>query len=290
MIEITNVTVGYEDAAGVPALADLSAVFPDQKLTVIIGPNGSGKSTLLRTIMRFLPVTSGTIRHNGIELSEMSERDIARKTAYLPQSRPIPQIRVKEMVLHGRFPYLSFPRQYSQHDRDIVKQSLREADAAELEKQYMNEISGGQRQKVYIAMALAQQTKNILMDEPTTYLDIRHQFQTMRLLKKIAQDGRCAAVVLHDLGMAFAFADQLIVLEHGKIRMQDTPDEVYTAGIIPEIFGVELVKTVENNMESNMENNVGKNAETNVGHIGKAFYYTREITSSFCSSKNISPS
>ena len=257
MIEINNVTAGYEDSPGRAALAGLSAVFPDRKLTVIIGPNGSGKSTLLRTIMRFLPAAAGTIRHNGVDLEEMNEREIARKTAYLPQNRPIPQIRVREMVLHGRFPYLSFPRQYSRHDREIVLQALKDADASELEKQYMHELSGGQRQKVYIAMALAQQTDNILMDEPTTYLDIRHQYETMRLLKRIAKEGRCTVAVLHDLGMAFGFADQMIVLERGTIRLQGTPEEVYSADIIPEVFGVDLVKTGNES--------------------GKTFYYTREL-------------
>lgn len=258
MIEIENITAGYEDTSGRLALKELSAILPDRKLTVIIGPNGSGKSTLLRTIMRFLPLRAGKILHDGSDFAAMSEREIAKRTAFLPQSRPVPQIRVREMVLHGRFPYLSFPRQYSRHDHEIVREALHDADAADLEKQYMHELSGGQRQKVYIAMALAQQTQNILMDEPTTYLDIRHQYETMRLLKRIAQEGRCAVAVLHDLGMAFGFADQMIVLEQGMIRCQGTPKEVYDYGIVPEVFGVNLLQVTD--------------------ETGDVNYYTKELT------------
>ena len=242
MIEIKNITSGYEEGRGASILQDLTAVFPDGKLTVIIGQNGSGKSTLLRAVMGFLPVKTGEIFHNGEELKTLSERDVAKRTAFLPQSRPVPQIRVREMVMHGRFPYLSFPRQYSSLDRQITSQALKDADAAELERRNMTELSGGQRQKVYLAMALAQQTRNILLDEPTTYLDIRHQYETMKLCRRIASEGGCVAAVLHDLSMAFHFADRLLVLENGVIRMQGTPDEVYESGIVKNVFGVELMK------------------------------------------------
>lgn len=242
MIELKQITSGYEAGHQDRILQDISVVFRDGELTVIIGPNGSGKSTLLRSVMGFLPIESGSVTHDGRDLSELTERDIARRTAFLPQSRPVPQIRVREMVLHGRFPYLSFPRQYSSKDRQIVSEALRRADAADLERHSMSELSGGQRQKVYIAMALAQETQNILFDEPTTYLDIRHQYETMQMCRKIVEEGRCAVAVLHDLSMAFQFADRLIVLQNGRIRMQGTPEDVFAAGIIKEVFGVELLK------------------------------------------------
>lgn len=242
MIEIRQLTAGYEQGKDGSILQDISTVFPDRELTVIIGPNGSGKSTLLRSVMGFLGIEQGEVLHSGMQLSRMSEREVALRTAFLPQSRPVPQIRVREMVLHGRFPYLSFPRQYSSKDRQIVKQALQDADALDLEYYPMEELSGGQRQKVYIAMALAQDTGNILLDEPTTYLDIRHQYETMQLCKRIAAEGRCVVMVLHELSLAFTYADRILVLEKGKIRMQGTPREICDAGIIEEVFGVELVQ------------------------------------------------
>ena len=147
------------------------------------------------------------------------------------------------MVLHGRFAYLSYPRQYRKQDRAIARKALEWADALELEDRYMPELSGGQRQKVYLAMALAQDTETIFMDEPTTFLDVRHQLEVMQVARRMAAEGKAVAVVLHDLCLAMRTAHRIAVLADGRLQALDRPEAVYASGILPRIFGVSLSRT-----------------------------------------------
>lgn len=237
MLELSHVSSEY---SGKTVLRDVSLAFHPGRVLIIVGPNGSGKSTLLRTAIHLHPRTGGTIRLDGSPLETLTPRQIAQKVAYLPQSRNVPDITARRMVMHGRFPHMSYPRRYTEADRQIVTWSLEQADARELADRSVRTLSGGQRQKVYLAMALAQQTDTILMDEPTTYLDIAHQLQVIALAQKLAAQGKAVVLVLHDLPMALAGADRLAVLHEGALCALGTPEEIYAGGIIPKAFGISL--------------------------------------------------
>ena len=165
--------------------------------------------------------------------------------AYLSQSKSVPDITVLKMVLHGRFAYLNYPRRYRKEDYEIARNALAWVGLSDLEDEPLNRLSGGMRQKVYIAMALAQDTPVILMDEPTTYLDIYHQLKTMDMARDLAKEGKTVIMVLHDLSQALRTADELVVLHEGQVQAKGTPQEVFESGKLTEVFGVhvEQVKT-----------------------------------------------
>lgn len=161
----------------------------------------------------------------------------------MAQSRNIPEISAERMVLHGRFPYLSYPRRYGKEDYEIVRKAMEQVDAAELSGRAMSELSGGQRQRIYLAMALAQSTETILMDEPTTFLDVEHQLELMELAKKLSAQGKAVVMVLHDICLALRTADAVVVMENGQIVESGTPEELYELGILEEVFHVRLGRT-----------------------------------------------
>ena len=237
MIELKNVSVGY---SGRPVLRQVSMAFPPGQVTALLGPNGSGKSTLIKTALGLLPRQGGEILYDGVDLGHLTPRQVARKAAYLAQSREVPSITARRMVLHGRFPYLGYPRRYRPEDRAAAERALEWAGAAELADRPVGELSGGQRQKVYLAMALAQESGTVLMDEPTTYLDIAHQFQVTDLARQLAEQGKAVVLVLHDLPLAFRTADQVAVLREGKLAALGQPEELYDSPVISETFGVSL--------------------------------------------------
>lgn len=238
MVEIQNLTAGYP---GNPVLQDVSLTFPSGKVTVLLGPNGCGKSTLLKALAGILSAR-GSVTVGGTELFSLPGKERAKKIAYLPQSRQIPQIPVQRLVLHGRFPYLSYPRRYRQEDEQIARNALQQLGIENLSHRDVTSLSGGQRQKAYIAMALAQSTPVILLDEPNTFLDIGHQLQLMELSRYLAGEGKTVVLVLHDLTMALEYADRLAVMEEGTVCFQGTPEEVFQRGILSTVFGVEVKK------------------------------------------------
>jgi iron complex transport system ATP-binding protein len=235
VLELKHVSVGY---AGHVVLEDVSLALRPGRVLVLLGPNGCGKSTLLRAMAGLLPPLGGEILLDGKR--ERHSREAARRLAYLPQSRAVPSITARRMVLHGRFPYLSYPRRYRREDYEAVDRALRLADALELADRPLPELSGGQRQKVYLAMALAQETETILMDEPTTYLDIRRQLETLRLVRRLAEEGRAVALVLHDLCLALTTADDVAVLGEGKLLALNGPEEIYRSRVLDRMMGVRL--------------------------------------------------
>ena len=196
MLEIKNVTAGYGKHT---VLNDVSVAFEKGKLTSIIGVNGCGKSTLLKALLGILPLSSGEIVIDGKELCSMSRIEIARSVAYLAQGKNTPDMTVEQMVLHGRFPYLSYPRRYREADREIARKAMDAVGILHLADKSLYELSGGMRQTAYIAMAIAQDTDYILLDEPTTYLDIAHQLELMKLLRGLANSGKGIVTVMHDL-------------------------------------------------------------------------------------------
>ena len=235
MIELENLRAGY---AGHVVLEDLSLSFPPGKILVLVGPNGCGKSTLLRTVLGLQPKLGGSIRYDGRPMEELSPRLRAQQAAYLAQSRSVPNITAWRMVLHGRFPHLSYPRRYRAEDYQVVKQALRQVGAEEIADLPLPSLSGGQQQNIYLAMALAQQTQTVLMDEPTTYLDIRHQLEVMRLARTLADQGRAVVLVLHDLCLALRTADEVAVLERGRLIRRGPPEAV--CGVLEQVFGITL--------------------------------------------------
>ena len=238
MLEIQNLTAGY---GGEPVLEDICLTIPRGKLTVIAGPNGCGKSTLLKAVAGILPA-EGKVLLGGQELQDLSSRERARRIAYLPQNRQIPEITAGRLVLHGRFPYLSYPRRYRRSDEEIARKAMETLGIWDLADRNLNALSGGQRQKVYIAMALAQDTPVVLLDEPNTFLDISHQKQMMDLAGQLASAGKSVVMVLHDLPLAMEYADVLAVLSRGGVLTWGTPEEVCRSGKLREAFGVEIKK------------------------------------------------
>ena len=235
MIELHDLTVGYGEKT---VLRDVSLDFPAGQVTVLLGPNGCGKSTLMKAALGLLPRQGGEVLYDGVSLEHLTTRQVARKAAYLPQSREIPSITARRMVLHGRFPYLGYPRRYRAEDYEAAANALEWAGAAELADRPMQELSGGQRQKVYLAMALAQNTETVFMDEPTTYLDVRHQLEVMSVSRRLADMGRAVVLVLHDLSLALREADRVAVLADGKLCQVGTPEEIFTGGELDRAFGV----------------------------------------------------
>ena len=237
MLEIRNLTVGY---TGRPVLQDVGLTIPDGKVTVLLGPNGCGKSTLLKALCGILPPKGGEVVLDGQNLLQLPRRTLAQKVAYLAQSRQVPDITAQRLVLHGRFPYLGYPRRYRKEDFDIARRAMEQMGVWELADTPLEKLSGGQRQKVYIAMALAQDTPAVLLDEPTTYLDITHQMQLMEHARALAGQGKTVLMVIHDLPNAFQTGDRLVLLNSGSVAAEGTPEELFASGKADDIFRVKL--------------------------------------------------
>lgn len=238
MIELKNIRAGYADNT---VLHDISAVIEKGQLTAVIGTNGSGKSTLLKTMLRLLPLQSGSITLDGKPLSACSRTEIAQKAAYLPQGRIAADMTVAQLVLHGRFAHLQYPRRYSQKDRAIAAAAMQKTGVAAFADRRLQTLSGGMQQNAFLAMALAQSAEYIFLDEPTTYLDISHQLTLMRTLQTLREEGNGIVAVLHDLPLAFGFADKIILLQDGRIVCCDTPAAICAADTVQEVFGVRLL-------------------------------------------------
>lgn len=237
MIEMKHVCAGYGNEE---ILHDVSLAFQPGKITVLVGPNGCGKSTLLKSLIRLNPHTSGTIMVNGELIENLDSNALAQRIAYLPQGKQAPDITVRRMVLHGRFAYLKYPRRYRKQDYEIAEKAMQWVGIEDLAEKNVNQLSGGTQQKVYIAMALTQDTPVILMDEPTVYLDIVHQMKLMELAKKLADQGKAVVMVLHDLTQAMRYGDQIVVMQEGRIRAFGSPEEIYAKDVINTTFQIEL--------------------------------------------------
>lgn len=247
MMELCHITAGY---GGPPVLRDVSLVFEPGKVTVLAGPNGCGKSTLLRVAARLMAPERGEVRIEGQDVSRLSAKQFARLAALLPQSRPLPGITAGSLVLHGRFPYLGYPRRYGPADRAAARSAMERAGVLELADRNVARLSGGQRQKVYLAMALAQDTPVLLLDEPTTFLDIGCQLELARLMRETAAEGKAVVMVLHDLNLALGCAHRVAVMEEGRLRAWGTPAEIYAGGALEEVFGVRVHRVeLENGTE-----------------------------------------
>ena len=237
MIEIRKLAAGYNGRA---VFTDVTLDFVPGEVLVLAGPNGCGKSTLLKAVAGIEPVMAGEILFDSVPMGRLTPRETAQKVAYMPQERGVPSISVRRMALHGRFPYLSYPRRYREEDYAIVDAALERADASELAARPVPELSGGQRQRAYLAMALAQDTGTIMMDEPTAFLDIGHQLAVMDTARARAGEGRAVVLVLHDLCLAMKRADRLAVLADGGLAALGAPEDIFASGVVDRVFGVRL--------------------------------------------------
>ncbi|WP_264211205.1 ABC transporter ATP-binding protein [Leisingera thetidis] len=223
-----------------PVLDRLSAAIPDGALTVIAGPNGCGKSTLLRTLARLQRAGSGQAVLDGKAIHSQRSRSVAQRLAILPQSPSAPEgLTVGDLAARGRTPYQSALRQWSRQDAAAVAQALELTGMTALAGRPLDSLSGGQRQRAWIAMALAQDTGILLLDEPTTYLDLPHQIELLKLVQKLNREtGRTVAMVLHDINLAARFASHVIALKDGRVHCQGAPEEVVTEAVMQSVFGL----------------------------------------------------
>jgi ABC-type cobalamin/Fe3+-siderophores transport system ATPase subunit len=233
-----ELVLGYEETI---ISRNLSIQIPDGKISVLIGRNGSGKSTILRALARLLPPRSGDVLLDGRAMATLPSKEIARKLAILPQSPTAPEgLTVEELVWYGRHPYRTLFANKQGEDQDAVEWALTVTGLKDLSHRVVDNLSGGQRQRAWIALALAQGTDILLLDEPTTYLDLAYQLEVLDLLSQLnTEQGKTVVMVLHDLNQAAEYGDHLFVVHHGEILVQGSPRDVMTCALLKEVFGVE---------------------------------------------------
>ncbi len=231
-----NATIGYDRTV---VCRDLTVSVPPRSFTAIIGPNGCGKSTLLRALARVLRPSSGQILLDDRPIGSYRTKEVARTIGLLPQSSIAPDgIRVADLVARGRAPHQSLVQQWRPEDEAAVADALAATRLNEIAGKLVSELSGGQRQRAWVAMLLAQQTSIMLLDEPTTFLDIAHQYELLQLLRNLRRDGKTVVTVLHDLNQAARYADHLIVMDDGRIDTAGSPTEVLTTEMVERVFGL----------------------------------------------------
>ena len=232
-----NLRVGYGEKT---VISDLSASIEPGGFTVIVGPNACGKSTLLRAFSRLLKPTGGDVILDGKAISGYGTKEVARKLGLLPQSSVAPDgISVRDLVARGRYPHQSLWSQWSREDERAIDAALERTSTSALADRYVDELSGGQRQRVWIAMVLAQETELLLLDEPTTYLDITHQMEVLRIADELRSEGRTVVAVLHELALAARFATDLIAMRDGEIRFRGKPRDVATPYNLKDVFDLD---------------------------------------------------
>ncbi|MEV9639866.1 ABC transporter ATP-binding protein [Mammaliicoccus sciuri] len=237
MIGIDHIRVGYGEQL---IISDLSVNIPSGEITTIIGPNGCGKSTLLKTIARILKVQQGAVYIDGKSVHETSSKEIAKKLAVLPQTAAAPGgLTVQELITYGRFPHQNYFAKTTSEDKKMVEWALKSTNLEQLADRPIEALSGGQRQRVWIAMALAQDTDILILDEPTTYLDMAHQLDVLELLKELnSEENKTIVMVLHDVNHASRFSQFLIAMRDGKVVTEGKVSEVMTAHYLNEIFDI----------------------------------------------------
>lgn len=231
-----NVTLRYDQRV---IARDLSVAIPDGSFTVIVGPNACGKSTLLRALSRLLAPSAGAVILDGRTIASYPAKQVARTVGLLPQTSIAPDgIRVADLVARGRYPHQSFFRQWSHEDEAAVAAAMASTQTAELSGRLVDELSGGQRQRVWVAMALAQQTPILLLDEPTTFLDIAHQIELLDLCQDLNAQGRTIVAVLHDLNHACRYATNIVAMKDGAIAAHGQPAAIMNEQLVENVFGL----------------------------------------------------
>jgi iron complex transport system ATP-binding protein len=237
-LETQQLTLAYDSA---PIIRNLNLVIPAQKTTVLVGANGCGKSTLLRGLGRLLKPKSGKVYLDGKAIAQLKAKTIAKKLGMLPQGPTTPEgLTVRDLVAMGRYSYQSWLQQWSKEDEERVAEALEITTMSELADRALDNLSGGQRQRAWIAMVLAQDTDILLLDEPTTFLDLSHQVELLDLLDELQQSkGKTIVMVLHDLNLSCRYADYLIAIQQGKVYATGTPEQVMTEEMLRDVFDLE---------------------------------------------------
>lgn len=237
-IKISNITSGYEGFS----LDNITLTIEQGKFTALIGPNGCGKSTLLKTIGRIIKAKAGSINIGNLNVLAERPKKIAQTIAYLPQNPEIPStISVEQLISYGRAPYQSVLGIKSATDVMLVDQAIELTALSDLRQKNVSELSGGQRQRAFIAMALAQDTPYIMLDEPTTFLDIKHQYETLDLIQGLTHAGRTIIVVLHDIAQAARYADNIVVMREGAIYTEGAADQIITQKMIQDVYDLDCI-------------------------------------------------
>ncbi|PSB06788.1 cobalamin/Fe(3+)-siderophore ABC transporter ATP-binding protein [filamentous cyanobacterium CCP1] len=238
MLTTRRLTLAYDQSL---IIEDLNLAIPAGKITVLVGPNGCGKSTLLRGLARLLKPKHGVVYLDRDSIASLSTREVAKQLGILPQSPIAPEgLTVRELVAQGRYPHQGWIQQWSQDDERFTQEALAVTGMTELADRSLDSLSGGQRQRAWIAMTLAQNTEILLLDEPTTFLDLAHQIEVLDLLCELNQTmGRTIVMVLHDLNQACRYADYLVALHQGQIFTNGTPKDVMTEAMVRSVFGLE---------------------------------------------------
>ena len=233
-----DVSLAYDVA---PVVHEVSLAIPKQRITALIGPNGSGKSTLLKGLARLMHPARGAVYLDGAAIHSLPTRQVARQLAILPQRAEAPgALTVRELVAYGRFPYQGFFGVATADDERQIEAALESTGIAHLADRLLGELSGGQRQLAWIAMALAQETELLLLDEPTTFLDMAHQLEVLEVLERLHRlRQRTIVMVLHDVNQAARYADHMVALVEGRIAASGTPHEILTVATLAEVFGIE---------------------------------------------------
>lgn len=239
MLELNGLDVGYR---GQRVVKDVNLTFRRGEITTIIGKNGSGKSTLLKTTCKLLKPLAGRVSLEGEDQREYGQRRWAQKLSYLSQSRSESQITVRALVMHGRYPHLGFSRSAGPQDYQIVEKALKQLGIEQLQDKSLSQISGGERQKAYLAMALAQDTPYIALDEPATSLDLSVQREMLKLLLQLKQEGKAVIAVMHDLSGALEISDQVCLLDRGKVASYGPTRQIVSSGVIEEVFSVSCME------------------------------------------------
>ncbi|MFC7619391.1 ABC transporter ATP-binding protein [Microlunatus sp. GCM10028923] len=235
-LQVQSATIGYDQRV---ISRELSVEIPDESFTVIVGPNACGKSTLLRGLSRLLKPSAGRVVLDGASIHAFKTKEVARRVGLLPQTSIAPDgITVADLVTRGRYPHQGFIRQWTEADERAVVAAMAATAVTDLSARPVDELSGGQRQRVWVAMALAQQTPILLLDEPTTFLDIAHQIELMELFTDLHEQGRTLVAVLHDLNQAARYATHLIAMKDGAVVAEGTPAEIVTADLVEAVFGL----------------------------------------------------
>ncbi|WP_053384270.1 ABC transporter ATP-binding protein [Leucobacter celer] len=238
-LQAEQATLGYEKRV---ISEELSVAIPDESFTVIVGPNACGKSTLLRGLSRLLKPSAGRVILDGADIHSYRAKQVAARLGLLPQSSIAPDgIRVADLVARGRYPYQKLLRQWRETDERAVFEAMEATGVTELSARFVDELSGGQRQRVWVAMALAQETEILLLDEPTTFLDISHQIELLELFTDLNRRGRTLVAVLHDLNHAARYATHLIAMKDGAIVAEGAPADIITAELVERVFGLRCI-------------------------------------------------
>lgn len=235
-ISVRDISLGYGPTR---VIEDFSLDFPAGAVTALVGPNGCGKSTLLKSLAGIMPLSGGTVEIDGLPLARHGAKTLARKVSFLPQVLPVPEgITVRQLVSYGRSPYNDIWGRLSADDADAVNSAIRQLEVSDLADRHVSDLSGGQRQRVWIAMIVAQQTQIVLLDEPTTFLDINHQVELLKFMQRVALQGKTVIVVLHDLNQAFRYADHVAVMKAGRLVTAGAPDMVATPDLLHDVFSI----------------------------------------------------